>query len=225
MGLIWNATFENNNASELSAALTAGFTISSAQADASTYSLKVDSTAAVGAETILKDGLNYYTIFSRCRLYVDHLSTPGVIRDAPFLVWRDQSDNVIAYVLHRALTTGFGGHRLFIVNQIGGTFTSELGFNAAEWTTIETKLVISPTVGLFQLRFVSAGIVFTSTLSAQDTGTSPVKSLRNAGGGFTEFQIYTDNWRVLDNIYPGDGEPIAPRNNLRPRAFAPGLAR
>lgn len=220
MGLLWNATFENNNASELSAPLTAGFDISSAFADASAFSLHVGSAASIGAETLLKGGLLQYTLYTKLRLFIDHHGSPPSLRDAPFIVWRDQADAVVAYLMHRQET--FGSHRLIAVNQVGATFTSSYPLTENAWHTVEAKLVISPTAGVLQLLRNGALL---ETLSAQNTGTSPIKLVMGAGGGFTEFDTYTDNYRVMTNVYPTQGEPLLAPNKIRPRAFAPGLAR
>lgn len=170
------------------------------------YALKGSASSTVSA--IAVQGLSATTIYARFGLYIDKKSTPGSDDNGTVFGFYTAAASLVAAVRVRPLADGTLD--IYFDNAVGSTNTGFLNhITAAGWHLIETKLVISATVGVLELKM--DGSVVGNTLSSQNTGSTAIGLVTVATGpaSANSYDPYFDDIRLSDSAYLGDGKILA----------------
>jgi hypothetical protein len=198
---LYTTGLETGDASDLVQMLS-GASVVTTHPRSGLYGLKFNSNPYTEVTAVI--GLNKTTLYARASLYLDVLSTPGSDLFGGALKLADAASSTIAYIFRQHKSDGT--HWLYLSNVVGGVTASPVQVSPGQHLVIELKCVVSPTVGVVEMRIDAA---VAATLTGQNTGSAAMDRfiLFGAlnGDQFGYSDAYMDDLAVDDAVYPGLG--------------------
>lgn len=206
-GVVYFNGFESGDASECSAALTAGFSIVSATKRTGGYALKaVNSTAGPQTELARPTAASAY--YARAAVNIHKTATPGGTEQSNPFMFYTAAGSPIGYVVTEITSGGvlqFAGFWNAVAAEVYTPSSGAMVLDA--WTVFEIAVTISATVGTV---VVKVNGVTQISVTGKNTGTTnigrfDVKGFNTSGVGDT----YWDDICIRDDAMPGIGRVIA----------------